>query len=248
MFERVLRGLATTRGIAEQIGWRWAIADRVSRILKIHQLGVRVSGVPDKVAVRMASSDMWEFSHLLGRNGISFSLPFEPEYIIDAGANVGYSALRFKLDHPAARVVGLEPEPGNARQFQMNCRSYPDIALEQAALWPTSTRLRITNPSGGDNAYQVSEDERGDILALTVTEVMERHGFPRVDVLKIDIEGSERALFSSNTEWLDRVRMIVIETHDRFVPGCTEALEAAVCPRFEFRGMLDDYACYVRVT
>ena len=35
------------------------------------------------------------------------------------------------------------------------------------------------------------------------------------DILKIDIEGAEMELFASNTEWLNKVRYMIIETHDK---------------------------------
>ena len=34
---------------------------------------------------------------------------------------------------------------------------------------------------------------------------MDRHGMETVDVVKVDIETSERYLFAKHTEWLDRV-------------------------------------------
>jgi hypothetical protein len=37
---------------------------------------------------------------------------------------------------------------------------------------------------------------------------------PRLDILKIDIEGAEEALFLKNPEaWLDRVNWLIIEIH-----------------------------------
>jgi hypothetical protein len=38
-------------------------------------------------------------------------------------------------------------------------------------------------------------------------------GIDRVDLLKIDIEGSEAELFAHNTGWLSRARNICIELH-----------------------------------
>lgn len=254
MIGRVKRALATAKMNAGMIGWRWVLADQVLRRLNIPEIRIGAKGLRGKVAVRTATSDMYDYNHLLGRGQNPFDLRDDPfnlpantaHYIIDAGANVGYAALRFKLDFPEARIVALEPEQDNVAQFKKNCRTYPEIAVEQAALWPNNTRLRITNPEAGQNAFQVNEDPEGNIVALTVGDIMERHDFPRVDILKIDIEGSEKALFSSNTGWLDKVNILLIETHDRFMPGCTSAIEAAVGDKFEFRGVVDEYSCYVR--
>ena len=41
-----------------------------------------------------------------------------------------------------------------------------------------------------------------------------------VDLLKVDIEGAEREVFASPAAWIERVGVIIIELHDRFVRGC----------------------------
>ena len=50
----------------------------------------------------------------------------------------------------------------------------------------------------------------------------------RIDVLKIDIEGSELEVLKHSKAWIDDVKTIIIELHDRFQPGCTEALAIAI--------------------
>jgi hypothetical protein len=50
----------------------------------------------------------------------------------------------------------------------------------------------------------------------------------RVNLLKLDIEGSEKEVFSNARPWIDRVDAISIELHDRFKPGCTRAFFGAV--------------------
>jgi hypothetical protein len=61
---------------------------------------------------------------------------------------------------------------------------------------------------------------------------MDRHGMDTVDVVKVDIETSERFLFAENTDWLDRVNCVAIEFHDRIVPGCREPVVAALDRHF----------------
>jgi hypothetical protein len=53
---------------------------------------------------------------------------------------------------------------------------------------------------------------------------MEEFGIKYIDILKIDIEGSEMELFHSNYEnWLPRTKMILIELHERLLPGSSES-------------------------
>jgi predicted O-methyltransferase YrrM len=43
-----------------------------------------------------------------------------PKYILDAGANAGFSTLLFKLLWPDATVVSLEPDPSNFDMLKRN--------------------------------------------------------------------------------------------------------------------------------
>lgn len=56
---------------------------------------------------------------------------------------------------------------------------------------------------------------------------MAEFGIDYVDVLKIDIEGAEREVFKTCSPWIKKVGTIVIELHDRFVPGCTDCFREA---------------------
>jgi len=64
--------------------------------------------------------------------------------------------------------------------------------------------------------------------------LLDQAGFYNVEILKIDIEGAELEVFSNGAEeWLSRVNLIIIETHDRFRPGSEEAVRRAVHPMFD---------------
>jgi FkbM family methyltransferase len=51
---------------------------------------------------------------------------------------------------------------------------------------------------------------------LSMDRLLAQFAVEYVDFLKIDIEGSEFALFSQDVEWLDRVTRIAMEVHTRF--------------------------------
>ena len=94
--------------------------------------------------------------------------------IVDAGANVGYSVMRFRLEFPDAFIIALEPEQANIAQFKKNCSGDKNIVLEEKALWSTSARLRIRSMDADKNAFQVEEDPRGDVPAVSVSDILEQ--------------------------------------------------------------------------
>ena len=50
-----------------------------------------------------------------------------------------------------------------------------------------------------------------------------------IDILKLDIEGSEKEVFSAGFEnWMPKTKVIIIELHDAMKPGCSRAVFAAV--------------------
>ena len=69
-------------------------------------------------------------------------------------------------------------------------------------------------------------------------ELMSQAGFSEVDFLKVDIEGTEKHLFSDPDAniWINRCKTISCELHDRYYPGCSDALHNAMRDQsFKFR-------------
>jgi hypothetical protein len=83
----------------------------------------------------------------------------------------------------------------------------------------------------GPSAFRtVAAGEGQRVDALTIPQIMERAGFNRISLLKIDIEGSELELFSGDTSWIERVDAIAIELHDGWRPGCGDSFFKAISP------------------
>ena len=75
----------------------------------------------------------------------------------------------------------------------------------------------------------------------TVSKILAESGFDEIDLMKIDIEGAEKEVFSAPDvdEWLSKVKVLVIELHDRMKKGCSRAFFTAMSKydwHFELRG------------
>ena len=191
------------------------------------------------ILARPGSSDLPTFEKVFVDQEYNFELPgFQPRLIIDAGANVGYASLFFAHRFPAAQIISIEPEGANFQLLKANTAAYPNIRPVQAALWNRPTRLAIANPDAASWEFQVREADpqaaAGGLTAVTIPELIQMSGCERVSVLKLDIEGAEKDLFSSGAaEWLGLVDLIIIELHDRYRPGCSSTFYRALAG-FEF--------------
>ena len=58
---------------------------------------------------------------------------------------------------------------------------------------------------------------------------MIEYNFPKIDILKLDIEGSEKELFETNFEdWLPKTKILIIELHDAMKTGCSKSVFNAI--------------------
>lgn len=153
-----------------------------------------------------------------------------PIHIMDLGANIGLSVRYWKHAAPLARVVAVEPDAANFRMLERNIEGLADIHLVRAGVWYRTGTLGMDRIGSGTAAYRTMEAKAGgEVEAVTIPQLMERYDMSHVDILKVDIEGSELELFSlGDLGWLDKVTTIAVELHDRFKPGCGDAFFAAL--------------------
>jgi FkbM family methyltransferase len=172
---------------------------------------------------------------ILGQRELEVSVDHAPRLIIDGGAHVGCATLFFAHRYPSARILSVEPEESNVELLTRNCGAYPQVMVIRGALWPCRSTLYIQNPAARHDSFQVGPTDMGfarPVRGYTIPELMRLARADRIDILKLDIEGAERELFTSGyEEWLPRVGTLMIELHDRFRAGCAEAVYEAARSR-----------------
>jgi FkbM family methyltransferase len=165
--------------------------------------------------------------------------PQEVTRIIDLGSNIGLSAVSFLSEFPNAELVLVEPEQDNLKVLKENIAPYikegRKISLFEAPVFSKVLDLTLYDSKTGSHGFRVSSNDSvqnsiGKIESVTLNGILENNGWDRVDLIKIDIEGSEFELLQENTEWLGKTNCLVIETHDRFKKNCTKQLFKALEP------------------
>ena len=137
--------------------------------------------------------------------------------IVDGGANIGLASRFFLRRYPAAHAVAVEPFPETMEVCKRNLEAFSDRASAiQGAVWPQEGTVDL-DPQGQEWANQVkasSHAKGNSVPAYSMSSLISLSG-GSVDILKLDVEGSEKEIFKTGTmEWLPFVRNIVIELHD----------------------------------
>jgi FkbM family methyltransferase len=160
--------------------------------------------------------------------GIDFP---EAKRILDGGANIGCAAVYFSIRFPKAQILAIEPENSNYKQLEQNIEPYKNIIAVQAGIWGKNENLSITNPESGAAEFMFENDSanNGTIKGMTISSLLELQNWNDIDIIKLDIEGAEKEVFSANDlSWLKKVKLLIIELHDRYKKDCTKTVFEAL--------------------
>jgi FkbM family methyltransferase len=198
-------------------------------------------GVPRSLTARLQGSDLTVFQQVfIDAAYRSVESLGEIRTILDLGANVGFTAARLLSCYPHARLLAVEPSDDNVAVLRENLAPFGDRAMVlHGAVWPVTADLVIDERpyrDGSEWARQVRAarpGESGAFRGWAPGDLITRLGGERVSLLKMDVEGTEAALFAHpDLSWLDRIDHLAIELHDDSIFGpATPLFDAAVASR-----------------
>jgi FkbM family methyltransferase len=239
------RRISALPTLSGQIRWfRWlnqyltfwnVIKYRLAEFQRRPTVNVRINGTD--LTIRVGTFDIMVAAESLGPE-------FEPvkDYlaadfdgvIIDAGAYIGSAALKLSKMFPRATIVCIEAASQNFSLLLENVGRNTRIEAIKAALavrpgitlelqdrgkghWGFTT---ISTPADSADSMVIEK-----VQTITLADI--RRKFPNRDIglMKLDIEGGEKALFEEAAQELSRIPLIFVELHDPIVAGCTEAFE-----------------------
>ena len=185
-----------------------------------------------KFYLRPNTTDYYTFDQVFLRDQYNISLPFVPSTIIDAGANIGLASVYFAHRFPKANIVAIEPSKSNFLVVQKNIINYSQIKALCMGLWNKDTHLEIIDTDLNENAFMVKEtfaDNKNAIEAISINTILKLNNWHTIDILKIDIEGSEKEVFEQGYElWLPKTKAIIVEIHDNMRKGASKAIFTAI--------------------
>eukprot|EP00897_Mesotaenium_endlicherianum_P004030 jgi/Mesen1/3655/ME000200S02731 len=244
------------KGYFHNCGWtaRWAVDTPPAKDGQIHVLFgklpcARYGCCALPWMLRPNSTDLLSAkAHFLKNEyGMLIDLPFNPEYILDAGG-VGMAPVFFALVWPEAKILRVEPHITNFEAGYRNSMRHETVKQHNMGLWDKAIELQMCSNvhvywgpdwpfnSSQEQAFFTREptDPPCEQLALDsmrvsrLEDVMRANNFPRFDLIKMDIEGAEVQVFREPgmKRILANTQVFIGELHT-WVPGAHETVHRA---------------------
>ncbi len=215
------------------LGIRGLIAAIKGKITKTPVLfKVKRSDIRFPFYLRVPSSDVYVYEQIFMKKQCEFQVRKTPQIIVDAGANIGLTAILFSNRFPESRIYAIEPIDSNFEILKMNIAPYNNIIPIRGALWNKNKKINLVDPGYGNWGWTIKGEDISEekldkncpvAQGMTVDLIIKDQGIERIDLLKIDIEGAEREIFRDASSWIEKVDAIIIELHDHLKPGCNRS-------------------------
>lgn len=219
--------LTKVTGLSRPSAWSTRVARRLS------SMSIKVSDDLDYEFVASSRLLLWRGQTLFQKEPetISWIRSFSGDDIFfDVGANVGVFTIY--AGRRGARVYAFEPESSNFsilnRNIVLNKLSARVTAFAIAVSERSKVdtlRLASLDPGSALHAFGTDFDFKGDrfaaifeqgCLAMSLDDLVVRHGLPQPTRLKVDVDGLERAVIAGATKVINdpRLREILIEINE----------------------------------
>ena len=136
------------------------------------------------------------------------------DVLLDIGANIGYVSAVFLKRVSGSKAVCIEPQPGIVDLLRKNMFQFGDRGkVRQIGLGDEDGTLRFHVNNENRGASRISADGEIEIQVKAAANVLSE--LPRVDIIKIDVEGFEEPIFRSIEGELKRLKPRAILFEDQ---------------------------------
>lgn len=215
-----LEGAAFARSFMRANALRWRLPVDLKYLPDLDGYAVEDAGASNPTRIVFARKErIWVYAkgvesrldRLAQIYGLA-SCPLVPgDMVIDCGANVGEFSAIVTRRH-GCRVIAVEPEASEARCIQHNAPGV--IEVVNAALWkePGELKFYSKNRSADSSLFETRDyDHVTTVKAVTLDDLLARHGVQRLKLLKLEAEGAEPEILLGARESLQRIEYITAD-------------------------------------
>ncbi len=145
-----------------------------------------------------------------------------PHPIIDLGAHAGFFTLYCRTLNQTVPIIAIEPAPSNLKALHahLSANKIIGVTVVKAAVGSVTRRGTLMLTSDSHNHY-LSDKKRNKteqeipVQIFSLSDLRRTYNLNHVSLLKMDIEGGEKAIFTSlETDTLTGIEAIILEYHD----------------------------------
>jgi FkbM family methyltransferase len=142
--------------------------------------------------------------------------------IIDIGAYIGLSILYFKKLYPNSTVIAFEPNPKSFKKLEENIfnNDIKKVDIFNSAIWIKDGYKEMYVDNTNMNRFSVASFNKDgwnkEVKSKKIrvkTEKIDKYISQSVDLLKLDVEGSEQRILKSILPYFNNIKNIIIEYH-----------------------------------
>jgi len=156
----------------------------------------------------------------------------ETPVIFDVGAYIGEITARYEILFPKATIYSFEPFPGSFERLQERFKAYDVVKPFQLAIADRAgTREFYLNSDRSCNSLfprpssarkywpgKAASVARIEVDVTTIDAFCKKESIPKIDILKLDVEGAELLALRGASEKLAQKSIELIYTEVMFIP------------------------------
>lgn len=142
--------------------------------------------------------------------------------IVDAGANIGQSVEKFRAAFPEARIYAFEPVSSVYKRLLANTATLSQVECIHAALGSEvgSAKIHIRRHDTTHTLVEVGDAVAFEQVTVeTINHFCANEKIPRIDLLKVDVEGFDLEVLKGSEELLHNHAIGFILVECGFTPG-----------------------------
>lgn len=204
-----------------------AVAGKILDLFKQGNLPHQVfalDGTPVTLELSLERVNFHVFTEIFWQN--EYAGPFDISKVktfVDIGANIGMASLFFLLHAKKVdRALLVEANPFLIPKLKETLAVFWErniISLENACIFGgsgASIKFCASSHHTGGHVYlggPINKEEVVDVKAVKLREMLDRHSFQAIDLLKMDVEGAEFEILKDDPEIFKRFKHLCIEIH-----------------------------------
>jgi len=194
------------------LGWKDTVGILKSMMTGETVTEVYVPYLKEKIKIRPKSASIYTMKEVLLEE--SFDYGSEVDTIVDVGAQIGLKTLYFIRMYHDAKIISIEPDKENYNLLEKNTSNKNNAVTINKPLWSRVESFKKIE-GNGRNKHMFLPCKEGRYISTTIEKNMEKYELENIDMLKIDIEGAEKFIFSNpeTNRWLSSTNLIEIEVH-----------------------------------